>query len=267
MKILVAGGGNMGKTFAQGFLNSKLITREELFIFEKDSEKIKQLNDEGLGTAFSDENEYFENADIYILAVKPQDFKNIFSIIKKYITDDKIVISIMAGINMDHIKKNTGATKVVRTMPNLACQVGKGVIGYKISKDMSATEKELVENLLKTTALALEVDDEKKLDAVTAMSGSGPAYVFYFMDAMIQAGIQLGFNLQEASEIVLKTFEGSIQLLNSNNLSPREWINKVASKGGTTEVALETFEDLDVKNSIGKGILRAENRSEELSKG
>lgn len=267
MKILVVGGGNMGKTFAEGFLNSNLISKEELFIFEKDENKVEQLNSQGIGIAFSDTEEYFNNADIYILAVKPQDAKSIYPLIKKYVSSDKIILSIMAGIKMSVIKKNTGAVKIVRTMPNLPCQVGQGVIGYKVSKEIKADDKQLIEKLLTTIAYTIEVVDEAKLDAITALSGSGPAYVFYFIDAMIQAGVQMDFSEEEATEIAMRTFEGSVSLLTTNKLTPKEWINRVASKGGTTEAALEVFDNHDVKNAIGKGILKAQNRSEELSKG
>ena len=266
MNILIIGGGNMGKTFAASFLRSKIISKEELFIYEKDNNKVAELNQESMGTAFSGQSSYFENADMIILAVKPQDAGSIYPIIKKYQPENKIIISIMAGIKMNVIEHHLGVKKLVRTMPNLACQLGKGVIGYKASPNLTEDDKELVQKLLATTGKVIEVKEESMLDAITALSGSGPAYVFYFMDAMMHAATQFGFSDQEAEQIVTQTFEGSVQLFKKNNLTCQEWIDRVSSKGGTTEAALKVFDEYDIKNHIGKGILRAESRSEELSR-
>lgn len=266
MNILVIGGGNMGKTFAQSILQSNIVSPKELFIFEKDETKVIELNNEQLGTAFSTIDDHFEKADIYILAVKPQDAALVYPSLVPYIQSNKIILSIMAGIKINDIKRATGATKIVRAMPNLPSQVGKGTTGFFFSKDMNEQDKSIVLKILNSIGIALEVKEEDKIDAITAISGSGPAYVFYFMDAMIQAAIQLGFDKEEAFRLVSQTFEGSIQLLKENELSCHEWIQRVSSKGGTTEAALSVFDQSNVKNLIGKGVLRAENRSKELSK-
>lgn len=266
MNILVIGGGNMGKTFAQSFLQSGLISSEDLFIFEKDENKIQELNDQKIGTAFCDTELYFKDANIIVLAVKPQDAATIYPIIKENIDKDKIILSIMAGIKISDIRAALGASKIVRAMPNLPCQVGKGTTGYKVSKDLSEEEKAFIQQLLSTTGIALEINDEDKIDAITAVSGSGPAYVFYFMESMIQACMQFGFSREEATKLVTQTFEGSISLFKENDISCQEWIQRVSSKGGTTEAAISVFDQYDVKNHIGKGIIKAENRSKELSK-
>lgn len=265
MNILVIGGGNMGKTLAQSILQSNIVTTKELFIFEKDEEKVIELNNEQLGTAFSTINEHFEQADLYILAVKPQDAAQLYPSLAPYMNSNKMILSIMAGIKMYDIKRGTGATKVIRAMPNLPSQVGKGTTGYIVSKDLNEQDKNIIHTILSSIGIALEVKEEDKIDAITAVSGSGPAYVYYFMDAMIQAAIQLGFDKDEAMRLVTQTFEGSIQLLKDNDLSCQEWIQRVSSKGGTTEAALSVFDQSNVKNLIGKGVLRAENRSKELS--
>lgn len=266
MNILVIGGGNMGKTLAQSILQSNIVSAEELFIFEKDEDKVVELNNEQLGTAFSTVDQHFEKADLLILAVKPQDAALLFPTIAPFIQSNKIILSIMAGIKINDIKKATGATKIVRAMPNLPSQVGKGTTGYFFSKEMNEEDKSIIQRILNSIGISIEVKEEDKIDAITAISGSGPAYVYYFMDAMIQAAIQLGFNKEDAFKLVSQTFEGSIQLLKENELSCQEWIQRVSSKGGTTEAALSVFDQSNVKNLIGKGVLRAENRSKELSK-
>lgn len=266
MNILIIGGGNMGKSLAQSIIQAKIIPSNQLFIFEKDESKIEELNQQKIGIAFSNPNENFKDADLYILAVKPQDSANIYHLIAPHIHPDKIVLSIMAGIKIESIKIGTNAQKIVRTMPNLPCIVNKGTTGF-ITQGLNEGDKEFISQLLQTTGIALEVDDESKIDAITAISGSGPAYVFYFMDAIVQAAIQLGFDKNEATQIVVQTFEGSIELFKNNSFSCNEWIQKVSSKGGTTEAAMEIFDQFNMKNQIGKGVLRAEQRSKELSKG
>lgn len=266
MNILVIGGGNMGKTLAQSILQSNIVSTQELFIFEKDEEKVIELNNEQLGTAFSTVDERFGKADLYILAVKPQDAASLYPMLSPFMNPNKMILSIMAGIKMIDMKRGTGATKIIRAMPNLPSQVGKGTTGYIVSKDLNEEDKNIIHTILTSIGIALEVKDEEKIDAITAISGSGPAYVYYFMDSMVQAAIQLGFDKEEALRLVTQTFEGSVQLLKENHLSCQEWIQRVSSKGGTTEAALLVFDQSNVKNLIGKGVLRADTRSKELSK-
>ena len=267
MNILVIGGGNMGKTFAQSFLNAHIIRKDQLHILEKDEKKVEELNKLDLGIAYCEPGEYIRTADIIILAVKPQDIQTIYPIIKPYMNEEQIMLSIMAGIRIADIKRNSGAKRVVRAMPNLPCQVGKGVTAYFSSKEVPDKDITFIQLLLETTGLALRLEEEDKLDAITAISGSGPAYVFYFMEAMIQAGIQMGFDKESATRLTLQTFAGSVELFKANDISCLEWIKRVSSKGGTTEAALQVFDQHNIKNGIGKGLLRAEQRAKELSSG
>ncbi len=264
MKILIVGGGNMGSMLAERILQAELTTPEQLIVLEKDKKRAEQLRKSGFVKVFSEASPKFKASDLIIFAVKPQDTSKVFSEIKPLIADNTIVVSIMAGVKISDLSEELDTGKVVRAMPNLPCKSGKGLIGY-LSIGLNEGEQETIHTLLSSTGIALEVKNENKIDAVTAISGSGPAYVFYFMDAMIQAALQLGFNEKEAVEMVTQTFEGSLSLFKENNLSVREWINRVASKGGTTEAALSVFDQFDIKNNIGKGILKAESRSKELS--
>jgi pyrroline-5-carboxylate reductase len=267
MNILVVGGGNMGKTFAQSFLNAHIIRKNQLHILEKDEEKVNALNELNIGVANCEPGEYISEAEIIILAVKPQDVKALYPVIQPYMRPEQIVLSIMAGIRMSDIKKNLGATRIVRAMPNLPCQVGMGATAYIANNEVPSKDIAFIQLLLETTGLAIQVEKEDQLDAVTAISGSGPAYVYYFMEAMILAGMQMGFSREDSTRLVTQTFLGSVELFLKNNISCEEWIRRVASKGGTTEAALNIFNQHDVKNAIGKGLLRAELRAKELSNG
>jgi pyrroline-5-carboxylate reductase len=149
-------------------------------------------------------------------------------------------------------------------MPNLPAQVGMGMTGFTADPSVTRSELFSVQNLLNTTGKSLYFDDEDLLNGVTAVSGSGPAYVYYFMQAMIDTAVQMGFSPTEAEILVQQTFLGAVHLLGNNSFTCKEWIEKVASKGGTTEAALDTFQALKVEDAISKGLTSALNRSRDL---
>ncbi|MEY2949834.1 MAG: hypothetical protein RLZZ248_1035, partial [Bacteroidota bacterium] len=156
-------------------------------------------------------------------------------------------------------------SKIIRAMPNLPAQIGSGTTVFTTTDEVTRLEQGTVQNLLATTGKTLLVDEEKMIDAATAISGSGPAYVYYFMDAMIQAAKELGFETAQAQLLVSHTFSGALQLFQQNALSCEEWIKKVASKGGTTEAALEVFLQSNLSNHIADGAWAAFRRAEILS--
>jgi pyrroline-5-carboxylate reductase len=151
-------------------------------------------------------------------------------------------------------------------MPNLPAQIGKGLTSYVTSPEISRIEKLTIESLLDTTGKSMEVTSEKFIDASTGISGSGPAYVFYFMQSMMEAALKMGFSKNDSSVLVSQTFTGAIELFNQSNLSPNSWIKKVASKGGTTRAALDSMEDNNVNGLIKDAAFAAFNRAVELDK-
>lgn len=266
MNILVIGGGNMGKTFAESFLNAHIIRKDQLHILEKDKLRVEMLNQYNIGVAHYETGDYIREMDIIILAVKPQDIQTLYPLIQPYLHPEQIVLSIMAGIKMESIQRSLGAERIVRAMPNLPCQVGMGVTAYTASPKVPSKDIAFIQLLLETTGLAIQLSREEMLDAITAVSGSGPAYVFYFMDAMITAARQMGFTQEEATQLTTQTFLGSIELFNKNTISCEQWIERVASKGGTTEAALKVFNAHEVKDGIIEGLHSAQKRGVELSK-
>ena len=172
----------------------------------------------------------------------------------------------MAGVRMDTIGQALGMRKITRAMPNLPAQIGEGVTAFTSTDEVTRIELVMVQNLLNTTGKTLYVERENMLDAATAISGSGPAYVYYFMNAMIEAAKEMGFSPSEAELLVSQTFTGALGLYNKSDLSCENWINKVASKGGTTEAALRVFKDSNIHQSIQDGANAALNRAQELGK-
>lgn len=170
----------------------------------------------------------------------------------------------MAGISIDMMQKQLGVTKIVRSMPNIPSQIGEGMTVFCASNAVDRKELFIVQNLINTTGKSIYIEREEMLNAATAISGSGPAYVFYFMQAMIESAIKLGFSASEADFLVSKTFLGSVQLQNRSTLSNEAWIQRVASKGGTTEAALTVFSQKKLKENIIEGIEAANARAVEL---
>lgn len=266
MKILIIGGGNMGLTYAQSFLRSHIASKEDMMILEKSPEKAEQIAKKDIGTVYGDPKDCLHSADIIILAVKPQDSAKLFSSLAPMIDPQQVFLSIMAGVKMETISKALGASKVIRAMPNLPAQIGMGMTAFTSSEAVTRIELVMVQNLLNTTGKAIYVERESAIDAATAISGSGPAYVWYFMDAMMEAAQNMGFNQSESELLVSQTFRGAIELYNKSSFSCEEWIQKVSSKGGTTEAAMRSYRSNAVHEDIIAGAQAALNRAEELGK-
>jgi pyrroline-5-carboxylate reductase len=266
MNILIIGGGNMGLTYAQAFVRSHVTTRENLMILEHLEEKAKQLKQLELGTVYLDSKKCLKKADIIILAVKPQDSVALFEQIRKNTEPGQVYLSIMAGVTIKAIQEKLGVKKVIRAMPNLPAQIGQGMTAFTATDEVTRLELAMVQNLLATTGKAVYVEKESMIDATTAISGSGPAYVYYFMDAMMQAARQMGFTDSEAEMLVVQTFTGAVDLYNKTDLSCADWIQRVSSRGGTTEAALNSFKINTLHQDIIDGAMAALNRAVELGK-
>jgi pyrroline-5-carboxylate reductase len=266
MKLLLIGAGNMGLTYAEGMSKSKLLDKKNIMVLDKSEEKFEELNEISHFDAFKELDECVPKADIIFIAVKPYHAESLFKTIKPLVNPGQILVSIMAGVTIPRIKEITGLTKVVRAMPNLPAKIGKGLTSYVASKDVSRIEKLTVESLLGTTGKSIEVSNEKLIDASTGISGSGPAYVFYFMQSMMEAALQMGFSKNDSTVLVSQTFTGAVELFNQSNLSPDSWMEKVASKGGTTRAALDSMEHNNVNQLIKDAAFAAFNRAIELGK-
>ncbi|RZJ67427.1 MAG: pyrroline-5-carboxylate reductase [Flavobacterium sp.] len=263
MKITIIGYGNMGKTYAKSFINSGVVAPHEIFVVSRKIPLI--LNNPIPFDNFSTEAKTFVgDCDVVVLAVKPQDFNELSKTLSGLFLEDCIVLSIMAGIKINTISKLTKATKIIRAMPNMASSIGMGMTVFTASESIAIDDLMTIQNLLNTTGKSLHVKDEKMIDAATAVSGSGPAYIFYFMDAMNKAAQHLGFSPSEAEILVSQTFLGAINLQIGSSLSEPELIAKVASKGGTTERALSVFESAKLNGIVVDAINAANQRAIEL---
>ena len=264
MKTLVIGAGNMGLTYAEGMAKSPMLNRRNLMIFDKSPEVIARLKDISHFDVYDDLHKCLPEADMVFIAVKPYHSEGLFEEMKSMVNDSQIFVSLMAGITIGKIQEGLGVKKVVRSMPNLPAQVGKGVTSYTETKEVSRIELIMVRNLLDTTGESIHVENENFIDASTGISGSGPAYVFYFMQSMMEAALKMGFSENDSKILVSQTFEGAVELFNRNDLSPGTWMDRVASKGGTTRAALDSMDDNNVKELIKDAAYAAFDRAVEL---
>jgi pyrroline-5-carboxylate reductase len=265
MNILIIGAGNMGITYAQSFVNANIIRPSQLYFIDRTQRREEQMHKLSIHPLYEAPGSFVRKMDLIILSVKPQDFNDVADSLAPQLNENQLILSIMAGININSIKSKLKTKKVIRAMPNLPSQVGQGMTVFTTTSGVSRAELLAVHNLLNTTGKTLYTDNEMMIDAATAISGSGPGYVFFIMNSMMEVARQMGFSESEAQLLVRQTFLGSVDLLNQNDLHCEEWVKKVASKGGTTEAALQAFEKTNFVGALEAGLSAAYERARALS--
>jgi pyrroline-5-carboxylate reductase len=261
MTVGVIGGGNMGGAIIHGIHKEYTI-----FLCEADKKKAHVLKRKNHGIQLADLSTTLAKSQIIILAVKPQDFEEILTEVKKYITPKHLVISIAAGITTAYIEKKLGKNiHVIRTMPNLPVQVGMGMTAICEGTSATIKDQKWAEDIFEKIGETVIVD-EKWMNAVTAVSGSGPAYVFYFIECLMKAAQDLGLDKQLSSILIMQTLQGSLKLITHQNMEASVLRQRVTSKGGTTQAALNEFFTGNVDEIFVKALKSAAKRAQELSK-
>lgn len=266
MRIAFIGGGNMGVTYARAFVRSKIVDKEALLIVEKMAESRSKLKAEDIAEIHDNIDSKLADYDYIIVAVKPQDFLSIVPVLKQILHKKQIVISFMAGVTITSMKELLDHENIVRAMPNTPAQLGFGVTGFVAAESVDESVVKEIDSLLETTGKSVFMENEEMLDALTAISGSGPAYFYYFAKYMMEAGVELGLEANVVEMLVKQTMLGSFQMMDNSDSSPDELIALVKSKGGTTEAALNHFDRTQVGENIIGALKAAEHRAKELSK-
>ncbi len=260
LRIGMIGGGNMGGAILAGIVDDHHVS-----VCEADSARRRQLKRK-YRVQLLDLPDLCRQSQIIILAVKPQSFDVVLRDIKPHVRRSHLVVSIAAGITTLYIEKRLPAgTHVVRTMPNLPAQVGRGVTGYCAGKHASVTDMARVKKLFLSVGTAVAVE-EKLMDAVTAVSGSGPAYVFLFLECWIKAAGRLGLKAEISRDMIVETCAGALKLLMESGEDAATLRERVTSKGGTTAAALERLARRQFEKSIYEAIKSARDRAKELSR-
>ncbi|MCH7337506.1 pyrroline-5-carboxylate reductase [Acinetobacter sp. NIPH 2699] len=261
--ICFIGGGNMAQALIGGLLSRGLPTTR--ITVSDPVEQIRQiLEEKGIQTT-TDNVDAVKEADVVVLAVKPQVLATVLQPLKGLLSD-KLVISIIAGAEIQTISNLIGGSeRIVRVMPNTPALVQTGAHGIYASAAVGAKDRELTSQILAATGLTIWVDNEAQIDAVTAVSGSGPAYFFYLMESMIRAGKNLGLDEKVATALTLQTALGAAQMAITSSNSPAELRKNVTSPNGTTQAALEVFDRAQISQNIQAALAAAQKRSHELA--
>ena len=262
MKIAFIGGGNMAAALIAGLLRAGH-RPAEIVAVEIDDGRCAQLHRQFGIEAITSPDAKLQQAGALVLAVKPQFMRDACEAAKLYL-GDPLVLSVAAGIRSVDIARWLGRTAIVRAMPNTPALIGRGVTGIAATAQVSGAQRELAESILRTAGTVVWFDDEAKLDAVTAVSGSGPAYAFYFIEALARAGAELGFTAEQARELAVQTFVGAAQLAADSSEPLATLRARVTSKGGTTAAALSWLEANAVEARIVEAVHAAHRRAREL---
>jgi len=260
--IAFIGGGNMAGAIIGGLLRDGL-SAAQFEVVEPYEEARRKLHSQFAIEAHERADAALKRAALVIWAVKPQSFKEAATHARAY-TGDALHLSVAAGIRSDSIAQWLGTQRIVRSMPNTAALIGKGITALYARPGVCASDKARVEQVIATTGASLWVDDEALLDAVTALSGSGPAYVFFFLEAMTRAGIEMGLSREQAYQLSVGTFTGASALAQASADPPEVLRQRVTSKGGTTHAAITSMEQDGVQAQFVKALHAAKRRAAEL---
>jgi pyrroline-5-carboxylate reductase len=262
LQIAFIGGGNMANAIIGGLIRQGMKPTHITVVEPLAETAAKVQGDFGVNVLASAGPE-LRGADLVVWAVKPQVFSQAAAPVLP-LTPHALHLSVAAGIASDSICRWVGTDRVVRCMPNTPALVGQGITGLFSRPSVSAVDRALVEQVIGTTGQFLWVDQESKLDAVTALSGSGPAYVFYFLEAMSQAGVGMGLSTEQAYQLAVATFSGASSLAAASTESPEVLRQRVTSKGGTTHAAITAMEACGMKASFVSAMQAAQKRAAEL---
>lgn len=262
MKIAFVGGGNMAGALVGGLLRAGHAPAE-ITVVEVDPARCAHLRRELAIAAITAPDESLRAADVIVLAVKPQQMRQACLAARPHL-GAPLVVSVAAGTRAADIARWIGLDAIVRTMPNTPALIGRGIGGLVATAAVTAGQRKAAEAILRTAGDVLWFDDESQLDAVTAVSGSGPAYVFYFIEAVARAGIELGLDAAQARTLAVQTFVGAAHLA-AESSEPLETLRaRVTSKGGTTAAALAWLESNAVASRIVEAVHAAHRRAGEL---
>jgi len=264
--IAFIGGGNMARSLIGGLISNQF-TAENIHVSDANTEALDNLSSRYNVKTFTDNLAAIADADVIILAVKPQQLQSVIRQIAPAWQQDKLLISIAAGIRLNDISRwlDFEGAAIVRAMPNTPSLVQAGATALCANDYVTSAQHELAESMLRAVGLALWISDEKQMDAVTALSGSGPAYFFLVLEALQTAGMELGLPEETARLLALETSFGAAKMALESDESACVLRQRVTSPGGTTERALDVFEQGDLRGMFKQALTAAAQRADELA--
>ncbi len=267
-KIGFIGAGRMAEALISGILDSKMAKAADITVSDKDKARTSHIKKNYKVTSTTNKK-VVEASDVIVLAVKPNNIADVVDEIAKVVDKSKLLISIAAGIKVETIRKRLPddlPVRIVRIMPNTPALVLEGATGIYFNENCAKDNKEFTQKIFDSVGVTTILEDEKLMDAVTALSGSGPAYVLYFIEALSDAGVSVGLSRDMSQKLAMQTVLGAAKMVKDTGIHPTVLKEMVTSPGGTTIAALRQLETDGVKGSIINAVNRAYKKSRKLSK-
>jgi pyrroline-5-carboxylate reductase len=265
-KIVFIGAGNMAEAMIRGILKTGIYRNDDIVVTDIDSGRLEYFQRELGVTGFSNNKQAASTARVIVLAVKPQQADAVLHELTGNLPDNILLISIVTGFTTKKIMAALGEApaRIIRVVPNTPALVGSGASAYCRGNGTTDEDAHLAESILKSIGIAIQLE-EPLMNAVTALSGSGPAYVFYLVEALLKAGHEIGLTEEDARKLVVATVTGSAHILLETGLQPDELRRRVTSRGGTTEAAMEILNKKGTQQTIIAAVKAAHKRAKELS--
>jgi pyrroline-5-carboxylate reductase len=254
----------MAEAMIKGLVTQGLVSPDHIIGSDPHAERGQELQAHYGIHVTMDNHEAADFGEIVVLSVKPQVLPHVLPQLRGHLSRSSLILSIVAGARVSSILYNTGHPAIVRCMPNTPAQVGQGMTVWTATPQVNQRQREQAQAMLRALGDELFVDDESYLDMATALSGTGPAYVFLFMEALIDAGVHMGFSRKVAEQLVLQTMAGSIEIARQADLHPAQLRNMVTSPGGTSAEALYELEKGALRTILSKAVWAAYRKSKYL---
>lgn len=265
--IAFIGSGMMAEAMIRGLLSQKIVEPGQIIAAGPRPERAEKLHERHAIEVTTDNRIAAEKGQIVVLSVKPQVLNDVMPEIRGHLRRQDMVVSIIAGMPIEVIANGLAHAAVVRAMPNTPAQIGQGITVWTVTPEVSESQKQQAQAILGSLGQEVFVEDEDYLDMATALSGTGPAYVFLLMEAMIDAGVHMGFSRRISKQLVFQTMRGSVEFAARSDKHVAELRNQVTSPGGTSAEALYHMEKGGLRTVISRGIWAAYQRSIALGKG
>jgi pyrroline-5-carboxylate reductase len=265
--IAFIGSGTMAEAMIRGLLTQDIVTPDQIIAAGPRPERGAELQEKHGVRVTTDNCEAAEEGQIVVLSTKPQVLSYVMSEIRGHLRRRDLLLSILAGVPIEKLANGLAHAAVVRAMPNTPAQIGQGITVWTATAEVSDIQKQQAQAILGSLGQEIFMGEEDYLDMATALSGTGPAYVFMVMEAMIDAGVHMGFSRRVASQLVFQTIRGSVEYAARSGKHVAELRNQVTSPGGTTAEALYHLEKGGLRTVISRGIFAAYERSIALGRG
>ncbi len=263
MRIGFIGGGIMGEAMIKSLLAKGVAKPIDIVVSDVSQSRRNVLKERYGVKASADNREAVDDAQVVVLAVKPQELGKVLGELKG-LSAQQLVLSIVAGANLDKLGQELGHSSLVRAMPNMPAQIGEGMTVWTATAEVNQKQKEMAQSILAALGDEIHVSSEKYIDMATALSGSGPAYVFLVIEALVDAGVHIGFPRDMAEKLVVQTVLGSARAVEVTGKHPAELRNMVTSPGGTTTEGLLQLETGGLRSLLLKAVIAAYNKAKDL---